>query len=60
MDESIICIRTGKKVCILERGELAGREQEWNISLQELEDLVEAGALTSAGGSSHSNIYCNM
>lgn len=36
----------GFQVGILERGILRGREQEWNISRQELSDLVELGLLT--------------
>ncbi|CAK0843153.1 unnamed protein product, partial [Prorocentrum cordatum] len=32
-------------VCVVERGAVCGREQEWNISRAELEELVEAGAL---------------
>ncbi|MFW6316233.1 MAG: FAD-binding oxidoreductase [Cyanobacteriota bacterium] len=36
----------GFKVGILERGILRGREQEWNISRQELLELVELGLLT--------------
>ena len=35
----------GLKVCVVERGPLAGRNQEWNLSLDEVRDLVEAGAL---------------
>eukprot|EP00931_Biecheleriopsis_adriatica_P024467 TRINITY_DN15238_c0_g1_i1.p1 TRINITY_DN15238_c0_g1~~TRINITY_DN15238_c0_g1_i1.p1 ORF type:complete len:718 (-),score=152.99 TRINITY_DN15238_c0_g1_i1:133-2259(-) len=37
--------RRGLQVCVLERGQLAGRAQEWNISLKEMQDLVAAGAL---------------
>ncbi|PSO47598.1 MAG: FAD-dependent oxidoreductase [Cyanobacteria bacterium SW_9_44_58] len=36
----------GFKVGILERGILQGREQEWNISRQEIRALVELGLLT--------------
>jgi len=36
----------GFKVGILERGILRGREQEWNISRQELLELVKLGLLT--------------
>lgn len=36
----------GHKVCVLEAGELKGREQEWNISMNEMEELVELGVLT--------------
>jgi 2-polyprenyl-6-methoxyphenol hydroxylase-like FAD-dependent oxidoreductase len=35
----------GLKVCVIERGPLAGRNQEWNLSLDEVRDLVDAGAL---------------
>jgi len=40
--------RQGLRVCVLERGKLAGRAQEWNISLKEMQDLVETGALDEA------------
>lgn len=40
--------RRGLHVCVLERGKLAGRAQEWNISLKELQELVAAGALDAA------------
>ena len=36
----------GFQVGILERGILQGREQEWNISRQELSELVDLGLLT--------------
>lgn len=36
----------GFKVGVLERGILRGREQEWNISRQELLELVKLGLLT--------------
>lgn len=36
----------GHKVCIVEAGKLRGREQEWNISMDELMELVELGILT--------------
>ncbi|CAL50078.1 unnamed product [Ostreococcus tauri] len=39
--------RRGGRVCVIERGELRGREQEWNVSRAELEALVRAGALTA-------------
>lgn len=38
----------GHSVCVVEAGKLKGREQEWNISMKELEDLVELGVLTDA------------
>lgn len=37
----------GWRVAILERGELRGRQQEWNISRQELQELVELDLLTA-------------
>jgi len=36
----------GHKVCVLEAGKLRGREQEWNISMNELLELKEIGVLT--------------
>ncbi|GAQ77784.1 Hypothetical protein KFL_000030600 [Klebsormidium nitens] len=36
----------GKRVAIVERGVLMGRAQEWNISKQEMQSLVEMGVLT--------------
>jgi lycopene cyclase CruP len=38
----------GWRVAVLERGILRGREQEWNISRQELQVLVELDLLTEA------------
>jgi len=38
--------RSGLKVAVVERGSLKGRSQEWNISRNELHELVEAGALS--------------
>ena len=38
--------RRGARVCVIERGALRGREQEWNVSRAELEALVRVGALT--------------
>ena len=35
-----------KKIAVLEAGKLRGREQEWNISMNELEELLELGVLT--------------
>ncbi len=37
----------GWRVALLERGELRGRDQEWNISRQELEVLSELNLLTN-------------
>lgn len=38
--------KRGWRVAILEKGSLQGREQEWNISRNELKTLVELGLLT--------------
>ncbi|MBD0266699.1 MAG: FAD-binding oxidoreductase [Cyanobacteria bacterium Co-bin8] len=38
----------GWRVALLERGKLKGRQQEWNISRRELQDLVELGLLSEA------------
>lgn len=38
----------GWRVAVLERGRLRGREQEWNISRQELHCLVSLGLLSDA------------
>lgn len=38
----------GYKVCIIERGRVAGRPQEWNISEKELSVLVNLGLLKEA------------
>jgi hypothetical protein len=35
----------GHRVAVVERGPLAGRAQEWNISRKELEELVEMGLM---------------
>jgi len=40
--------RRGWRVALLEKGKLQGRTQEWNISRQELQTLVELELLTSA------------
>ncbi|MEL6469139.1 MAG: FAD-binding oxidoreductase [Cyanobacteria bacterium J06623_4] len=39
----------GWKVALLERGELRGRDQEWNISRRELETFVKMRLLSEAG-----------
>ncbi|KAM3092876.1 FAD-dependent oxidoreductase [Phormidesmis sp. 146-35] len=39
-------VQKGWRVALLERGILRGREQEWNISRQELQVFVELGLLT--------------
>lgn len=36
----------GQRVCVVEGGTLRGREQEWNISRDELDELVDLGVLT--------------
>lgn len=36
----------GHRVCVLEAGKLRGREQEWNISMDELMELVKLGVLS--------------
>jgi len=36
----------GHNVCVIERGQLRGREQEWNISMDELLELVDLEVLT--------------
>ena len=38
--------RRGAKTCVVERGALRGREQEWNVSRAEMLALVDAGALS--------------
>ncbi|MGC1526723.1 MAG: FAD-binding oxidoreductase [Phormidesmis sp.] len=39
----------GWKVALLERGELRGRDQEWNISRRELDTFVRMGLLSEEG-----------
>ncbi|MBD2082511.1 FAD-dependent oxidoreductase [Leptolyngbya sp. FACHB-17] len=39
-------VQKGWRVTLIERGALKGREQEWNISRQELEVFIELGLLT--------------
>lgn len=36
----------GKRVVVIEKGKLRGRDQEWNISRDEFSNLVEQGLLT--------------
>ena len=36
----------GHSVCVVEAGKLRGREQEWNISMEELQELVKLGVLS--------------
>ncbi|MEM6427542.1 MAG: FAD-binding oxidoreductase, partial [Cyanobacteria bacterium P01_D01_bin.128] len=38
----------GWRVALIERGQLRGRDQEWNISRKELTELVELGLLSAA------------
>jgi len=38
--------RRGAKVCVIERGPLAGRDQEWNVSRKEIEELATLGVLS--------------
>jgi lycopene cyclase CruP len=40
--------KQGMKVAVLERGILRGREQEWNISREELSSFLRLGLLTEA------------
>lgn len=35
----------GHSVCVVEAGKLQGREQEWNISMDEIEELLKLGVL---------------
>jgi lycopene cyclase CruP len=41
-------VQRGWRVGLVERGQLRGRSQEWNISRHELENFVELGLLTTA------------
>jgi len=36
----------GFKVALIEKGPLRGREQDWNVSRKELQELVKAGVIT--------------
>lgn len=38
--------KAGYSTCVIERGKIAGRAQEWNISRKELQTLVKLGILT--------------
>lgn len=42
----MVLVCRGFRVGVVERGPLLGREQEWNISEAELEEMVEAGVLS--------------
>jgi lycopene cyclase CruP len=41
-------VQKGWRVALLEQGKLRGRDQEWNISRQELQVFLELGLLTEA------------
>jgi lycopene cyclase CruP len=43
-----VLAKQGWRVALLERGQLRGREQEWNISRKELQAFVRLGLLTAA------------
>ncbi len=43
-----VLAQQGWRVALLERGQLRGREQEWNISRKELQTFVRLGVLTAA------------
>lgn len=38
----------GHNVCVIEGGKLQGREQEWNVSMDEMMELVDMGVLTQS------------
>jgi len=38
----------GHNVCVLEAGKLRGREQEWNISMDELDELMRLNVITQS------------
>jgi lycopene cyclase CruP len=42
------CAKLGWRVALIERGILKGREQEWNISRQELQTFIDLELLTEA------------
>lgn len=44
----VALVQRGYRVVLLERGVLRGREQEWNISRHELQNLVRLGLITEA------------
>lgn len=43
---TLVLLSAGLRVAVVERGPLAGRAQEWNVSLKELQELV--GAFSSS------------
>jgi len=49
----------GIRTCVIERGPLTGRSQEWNISREELGDLVASGVMTAAEVEAAINIEFN-
>jgi flavin-dependent dehydrogenase len=51
--------RRGARVVVVERGELRGREQEWNVSREELERLVRVGAITTEDADACTRIEFN-
>ena len=38
----------GHRVCVVEAGKLRGREQEWNISMDELDELLRLNVITQS------------
>jgi hypothetical protein len=38
----------GHRVCVVEAGKLRGREQEWNISMDELDELLRLNVITES------------
>ncbi|MBU6228377.1 MAG: FAD-binding oxidoreductase [Cyanobacteria bacterium REEB459] len=45
---AVALVQRGWRVALVERGQLRGRDQEWNISRRELETLVQLGILHQA------------
>ena len=39
--------RRGRRAVVIEQGKLRGREQEWNVSREELERLVDVGEIST-------------
>lgn len=44
----VALVQRGWRVALVEKGALRGRDQEWNISRQEMQTLVSQGLLTAA------------
>jgi len=44
---SLLLMDNTLKIAVIEAGVLQGRAQEWNISMKEMEELVELGVLTN-------------